>query len=155
MHQSISAAPSPPRPLLSLRLTPGHFTYFLALDGKFPEAETLELSNSRGWGRKKRENTQSTTKTAAVFTSLSRVVPLLIHVRFFVSINVWPCNSAIFLAWDQAPQWGKKAKIGVTLSPPQIISRLALLLFSPIRSMVPGYAMLIRTSRLDDTSLWL
>ena len=54
MHQSIPPAPRPP---------PG-ISIFFALDGKFPGVGTLELSNSPGWGRKKRANAPSSVNTA-------------------------------------------------------------------------------------------
>ena len=41
--------------------------FFFALDGKFPGAGTFELSNSPGWGRKKRANTPSSINTVTFF----------------------------------------------------------------------------------------
>ena len=41
--------------------------FFFALDGKFPEVGTFELSNPPGWGRKKRTNAPSSVNTATFF----------------------------------------------------------------------------------------
>ena len=40
---------------------------FFALDGKFLGAGTFKLSNSPGWGRKKRANTPSSINTVTFF----------------------------------------------------------------------------------------
>ena len=90
MHQSIPAAPR----------HPGHkHFFFFALDGKFPEVGTLELSNPPGWGRKKRANALSSVNTATFI--IDRTVEWCrfkhFNVRFFVSINVFLCNSARIL----------------------------------------------------------
>ena len=59
MHQLIPPASSSPPP----GLTPG----FFALDGKFPGMGTFELSNSPGWGQKKRANAPSSVNTVTFF----------------------------------------------------------------------------------------
>ena len=59
MHQSISPALSPP-PLADPRT-------LAFLDAKFPGEGTFELSNSPGWGRKKRTNYLSSVNTATFF----------------------------------------------------------------------------------------
>ena len=46
---------------------------------------TLELSNPPGWGPKKRANAPSSVNAATLF---------IVHVRFFVSVNVFLCNTA-------------------------------------------------------------
>ena len=51
MHQSIPAVPSQPPPPPRW-LTPGH-KHFFPLDGKFPGAGTLGLSNPRGGDEKR------------------------------------------------------------------------------------------------------
>ena len=62
MHQSIPAAPSLPP-----RADPRALAFFFALDGKFLEVETLELSNPQGWVSKKRANAPSSVNTATFF----------------------------------------------------------------------------------------
>ena len=60
MHQSIPPTPRPPPP-------PGadpHYQFFFALHGKFPGLGTLELSNPRSGGWKKRANAPSSVDTA-------------------------------------------------------------------------------------------
>ena len=93
MHQSIPPAPRPPPGW------PPGISIFFALDGKFPGVGTLELSNSPGWGRKKRANALSSVNTATFF--IDRTVEYChfkhFNVRFFVSINVFRCNSAMIL----------------------------------------------------------
>ena len=63
---------------------------------------TLEQSNPQGWGRKKRANSLSSVNTATFF--IVRIVKEChfkhfkhSNVRFFVSINVFLCNSARIL----------------------------------------------------------
>ena len=72
---------------------------FFALDGKFLGVGTLELSNPPGWGRKKKANGPSSVNTATF--CIDRTVEQYhfkhFNVRFFVSINVFLCNSAILI----------------------------------------------------------
>ena len=60
---------------------------------------TLELSNSPRWGRKKRANAPFSVNTATFF--IDRKVEKChfkhFNARFFVSINVFLCNSAILI----------------------------------------------------------
>ena len=60
MHQSIPPAPRPPR--ADLRALA-----FFCLGWQIPGVGTLELSNSPGWGRKKKANAPSTVNTATFF----------------------------------------------------------------------------------------
>ena len=62
MHQLIPPVSSSPPP----GLTPGHW-HFFGLDGKFPGMGTFELSNSSGWGEKKRANAPSSVNTVTFF----------------------------------------------------------------------------------------
>ena len=99
MHQSIPAARRPPPPLPSRPgCSPGISIYF-ALDGKFPGVGTLELSNPPAWRRKKRANAPSSVNTTTFF--IDRTVEYCrfkhFNVQFFVSINVFFCNSALLL----------------------------------------------------------
>ena len=70
-----------------------------ALDGKFPGVGTLELSNPLGWGRKKRANAPSSVNTTTFFidTTVEQCHFKHFNVRFFVSINVFLCNSVRIL----------------------------------------------------------
>ena len=72
---------------------------FFALDGKFLGVGTLELSNPPGWGRKKKANDPSSVNTATFFIDQTVEQCHFKHfnVRFFVSINVFLCNSAILI----------------------------------------------------------
>ena len=67
-----------------------------ALDGKFLGVRPLELPNPTGRGRKKRANAPSSVNTATFF-HWSHHIDRHIDLRFFVSINVFPCNSARIL----------------------------------------------------------
>ena len=69
MHQSIPTTLSPPPPP-PLGWPPG-IGIFLALDGKFPEVGTLELSNPPGWGRKTTANAPSSVDTATFLIDLT------------------------------------------------------------------------------------
>ena len=66
---------------------------------KFPRVRTLELSNSPGWGRKRRANVPSSVNTATFF--IDRRVEEChfkhFNARFFGSINVFLCNNAILI----------------------------------------------------------
>ena len=91
----------PPAPPPPSRADPRALAFFFAFDGKFPGVGSLKLSNPPGWGRKKKANAPSSVNTATppllFHRSHSRIVPFLIkhfNVRFFVSINVFLCNSA-------------------------------------------------------------
>ena len=64
MHQSIPPAPSPPPPPPPPPADPRAMAF---LDAKFPGVGTFELSNSPGWGRKKRTNSLSSVNTATFF----------------------------------------------------------------------------------------
>ena len=87
MHLSISPG-----------LTPGH-QHFFFLGWQIPGVGTLELSNPPGWGRKQRANAPSSVNTTTFF--IDRTVEQChfkhFNVRFFVSINVFLCNSAILI----------------------------------------------------------
>ena len=72
-------------------LNPGISIFFLPWMG----VETLELSNHPGWRGKKRANVPSSVNNAAFF--IDRTVKWCVNVRFFVSINVFLCNSARIL----------------------------------------------------------
>ena len=87
MHQSIPGEPTPP---------PGLTHRALALDGKLLGVRTLEPSNPPGWGRKRRANAPSSVNTATFFIDRTVEECRFKHsnVRFFVSINVFLCNSA-------------------------------------------------------------
>ena len=93
MHQSIPAAPSAPPPF-SRADPPGISIFFFALDGKFPGVGTLELSNPPG--TKKEGKCPVLREHCNIF--VDRTVEeyhfKLFNVRFFVSINVFLCNSA-------------------------------------------------------------
>ena len=79
MYQSIPPTPSTPPPPR----------------GQTPRMGILELSNPPGWGRKQMANAPSSVNTATVF--IDRTVKYYhfknFNVRFFVSINVFLCNS--------------------------------------------------------------
>ena len=97
MHQSIPAAPSPlPPPPPGW---PPGISNFFELDGKFPGVGTLKLSNPPGRRRKKRANAPSLVNTTTFFFDRTVEWCLLRHfyARFFVSINVFLCNSAILI----------------------------------------------------------
>ena len=97
MHQSIPAAPSAPptSPPLLPGWPPG-ISIFFALDGKFTEKGTLELSNPPGWEREKEGKCPVLRQHCNIF--VDRTVEechfKLFNVRFFISINVFLCNSA-------------------------------------------------------------
>ena len=69
------------------------------LDGKSLWVGTFELSNSTGWGRKKRTNPLSSVNTATFFIDCTVEKRFFKHfnVQFFVSSNVFLSNSARIL----------------------------------------------------------
>ena len=88
---STCSQPPPPPP----GLTPWHCIFF-ALDGKFPEVGTLELSNLPG-GDEKRGQMPRPPSTIQHFSLIaqSKSAILSILMCFFVfAINVFLCNSA-------------------------------------------------------------
>ena len=91
IHQSIPAAPNRPPPP-----PPAPITIFFALDGKSLGVGSLELSNPPGWGQKKRANAPSSVNTATFFIDCTVEKCRFKHfdVRFFVSSNIFLCNSA-------------------------------------------------------------
>ena len=60
---------------------------------------TLELSNTPGWGRKKRANSPSSVYTATFFIdrTVERCHFKHFNVRFFVSVNLFLCDSTRIL----------------------------------------------------------
>ena len=89
---STCAQPPPPPP----GLTPGELAFFFALDGKFPGVGILELANPPGQGRKKRANAPSSVNSATFFIDRT-LNSAILKCDFFVSINVFLCNSARIL----------------------------------------------------------
>ena len=80
MRQSIPAALSQPQAL----------AFFFAFDGKFPGVGTLMLSNPPGVGTQKEGK-------CPVLRQHCNIFHYRHYVRFFVSINVFLCNSARIL----------------------------------------------------------
>ena len=94
MHQSIPAVPSaslPPPPV-----DPRSLASWMANSRRWLGG-TFELPNPPGWGRKKRANATSSVNTATFFIDCTVEECHFKHfnVQFFVSVNVFLCNSVI------------------------------------------------------------
>ena len=73
---------------------------FFALDGKFPGVGKLKLPNAPRWGRKRGQMPPSSINIAVVFIDLRAVEKChfkQFNVRFFMSVNVSLCKSAILI----------------------------------------------------------
>ena len=97
MHQSIPAAPNPPPPFLDL--TPVNYHYF-SLGWQTPRGGDSRAVKSPGVVMKKEgKYVPSSVNTATFF--IDRTIKEChfkhFNVRFFVSINVFLCNSAILI----------------------------------------------------------
>ena len=95
MHQSIPAVPSaslPPPPPVD----PRSLAFWMANSRRWLGG-TFELPNPPGWGRKKRANATSSVNTATFFIDCTVEECHFKHfnVQFFVSVNVFLCNSVI------------------------------------------------------------
>ena len=95
MQQSIPAVPSaslPPPPPVD----PRSLAFWMANSRRWLGG-TFELPNPPGWGRKKRANATSSVNTATFFIDCTVEECHFKHfnVQFFVSVNVFLCNSVI------------------------------------------------------------
>ena len=110
MHQSIPPAPSPHAPLPPSWADPRALAFYLPWMANSQWWRPLDLSNlvewgckkranPVGWGRKKRANATSCVNSATFFIdrTLEQCHFKHFNVRFFVSINVFLCNSARIL----------------------------------------------------------
>ena len=99
MHQSIPAVTSasrPPPPPPPPPVDPRSLAFWMANSRRWLGG-TFELPNPPGWGRKKRANATSSVNTATFFIDCTVEECHFKHfnVQFFVSVNVFLCNSVI------------------------------------------------------------